>query len=83
MRKKDVRILTSMETTYTADKRFAIIGKSPNWDLRIDSVQPEDAGIYECQVNTEPKMDRAVYLRVLGEQLIRNEILSNSLHRGI
>ncbi|XP_046827033.1 zwei Ig domain protein zig-8-like isoform X1 [Vespa crabro] len=68
MRKKDVRILTSMETTYTADKRFAIIGKSPNWDLRIDSVQPEDAGIYECQVNTEPKMDRAVNLKVLDVQ---------------
>ncbi|XP_015183382.1 PREDICTED: immunoglobulin superfamily DCC subclass member 4-like isoform X1 [Polistes dominula] len=68
MRKKDVRILTSMKTTYTADKRFVIIGKSPNWDLQIDSVQPDDAGIYECQVNTEPKMDRTVNLKVLDVQ---------------
>ncbi|KAI4498820.1 hypothetical protein M0802_005995 [Mischocyttarus mexicanus] len=65
MRKKGVRILTSMKTTYTADKRFVIIGKSPNWDLQIESVQPEDAGIYECQVNTEPKMEREVNLKVL------------------
>ncbi|KAK2588738.1 hypothetical protein KPH14_001625 [Odynerus spinipes] len=67
MRMKDLRILTSMEATYTTDKRFAIVGK-PNWDLRIDPVQPEDTGIYECQVNTEPKIHRAVSLKVLDVQ---------------
>lgn len=66
MRMKDLRILTTMNATYTTDKRFAIDKRV--WDLRIDYVQPEDTGIYECQVNTEPKIHRAVNLKVLDVQ---------------
>jgi hypothetical protein len=69
IRKRDLHILTSMALTYTGDGRFTVIGNtetSDDWNLRIGDVQPRDEGIYECQVNTEPKIHRAVYLRVLG-----------------
>lgn len=58
-----------MSETYTSDARFTIVRDPENdeWDLRIDYVQPRDTGIYECQVNTEPKIYGAVALRVLGE----------------
>lgn len=71
IRKRDLHILTSMSVTYTSDARFTIDGnpETDNWNLRIDYVQPRDAGIYECQVNTEPKIYRAVTLKVLGEFL--------------
>lgn len=40
---------------------------SDDWDLKIDYVQPRDAGVYECQINTEPKINMAVMLNVEGE----------------
>lgn len=69
IRKRDLHILTSMSVTYTSDERFTIVGNpaTDDWNLRIDYVQPRDAGVYECQVNTEPKIHRAVALKVLGE----------------
>nr|XP_031839790.1 zwei Ig domain protein zig-8-like isoform X2 [Nomia melanderi] len=67
IRKRDLHILTSMSETYTSDARFTIVRDPANdeWNLRIDYVQPRDTGIYECQVNTEPKIYGAVTLRVL------------------
>lgn len=61
-----------MSLIYTSDARFAVIGKpeKEEWNLRIDYVQLRDAGIYECQVNTEPKIYKAVTLKVLGECLV-------------
>nr|XP_034188686.1 junctional adhesion molecule B-like isoform X1 [Osmia lignaria] len=70
IRKRDLHILTSMLVTYTSDARFRIVGnpERDDWNLRIDYVQPRDAGIYECQVNTEPKIYRAITLKVLDVQ---------------
>lgn len=58
-----------MSVTYTSDARFTVASnpETDDWNLQIDYVQPRDAGIYECQVNTEPKIHRAVLLKVLGE----------------
>lgn len=60
-----------MSVTYTSDARFKIVGnpEHDDWNLRIDYVQPRDDGIYECQVNAEPKIYRAITLKVLGEFL--------------
>lgn len=68
MRKRDLHILTSSIHTYTGDGRFSVIHPehSDDWDLRVDYVQKRDAGIYECQVNTEPKINMAVMLNVEG-----------------
>ncbi|KAG9435451.1 hemicentin-1 isoform X1 [Apis mellifera carnica] len=70
IRKRDLHILTSMSVTYTSDARFKIVGNPDHddWNLRIDYVQPRDDGIYECQVNAEPKIYRAITLKVLDVQ---------------
>lgn len=36
-------------------------------DLQVKYVQARDAGVYECQVGTEPKMSHFVQLNVVGE----------------
>ncbi|KAL4112716.1 hypothetical protein QTP88_016452 [Uroleucon formosanum] len=68
MRKRDLHILTAGVLTYTSDQRFQVIhpDNSDNWTLLIKFAQPRDAGIYECQVNTEPKMSLAFQLNVVG-----------------
>ncbi|CAH2049032.1 unnamed protein product, partial [Iphiclides podalirius] len=62
MRKRDLHILTSHIFTYTGDARFSVLHPEPSddWDLKIDYVQLRDAGVYECQINTEPKINMAV-----------------------
>ncbi|XP_044579209.1 lachesin-like isoform X4 [Cotesia glomerata] len=70
MRMKDIHILTSSIVTYTGDERFSVkhpVG-SDEWRLLIDYVQPRDAGLYECQVNTEPKLKMSFALRVEAAQ---------------
>lgn len=37
------------------------------WTLQIKYVQARDAGVYECQISTEPKISARVYLHVVGE----------------
>lgn len=68
MRKRDLHILTSSIHTYTGDGRFSVVHpeNSEQWDLKVEFVQKRDAGIYECQVNTEPKINLAVQLNVEG-----------------
>lgn len=69
MRKRDLHILTSNIFTYTGDGRFSVVHPedSDDWNLKIEYVQERDAGIYECQVNTEPKINMAVMLHAEGE----------------
>lgn len=38
-----------------------------NWTLQIKFSQSRDSGIYECQVNTEPKMSMAFRLNIVGK----------------
>nr|CAD7572034.1 unnamed protein product [Timema californicum] len=66
IRKRDIHILTSNIFTYTGDGRFGVIHPegSDEWNLKIEYVQKRDAGIYECQVNTEPKINMAILLNV-------------------
>ncbi|XP_066146746.1 transmembrane and immunoglobulin domain-containing protein 1-like isoform X1 [Euwallacea fornicatus] len=66
MRKRDLHILTSSIHTYTGDGRFSVRHPehSDDWDLRIEYVQKRDAGVYECQVNTEPKISLPIMLNV-------------------
>ncbi|XP_018323280.1 zwei Ig domain protein zig-8 [Agrilus planipennis] len=70
MRKRDLHILTSSIHTYTGDGRFSVHHpeNSDDWDLQIEYVQRRDSGIYECQVNTEPKINMRVELHVEDAQ---------------
>ncbi|XP_015044490.1 zwei Ig domain protein zig-8 isoform X2 [Drosophila pseudoobscura] len=74
MRKRDLHILTTNIYTYTGDQRFSVIHppSSEDWDLKIDYAQPRDSGIYECQVNTEPKINLAIILDIAAESEVRD-----------
>ncbi|XP_034246635.1 zwei Ig domain protein zig-8-like isoform X2 [Thrips palmi] len=67
IRKRDLHILTAGVLTYTSDQRFTVIrpDRSENWTLQIRSSQGRDSGVYECQVNTEPKMSLSFQLNVI------------------
>ncbi|XP_035717732.1 basement membrane-specific heparan sulfate proteoglycan core protein-like isoform X2 [Vespa mandarinia] len=83
IRKKDLHILTSSIHTYTGDGRFSAKHpeSSDEWTLKIEYVQPRDAGIYECQVNTEPKMNLAFTLRVEESAPVPATTAPNSIRR--
>ncbi|XP_076332740.1 neurotrimin-like [Tachypleus tridentatus] len=67
IRRKDFHVLSVGHVTYTAEKRFKVVyvEASNDWILQMVSVQPGDAGSYECQVNTHPMISYFVYLSVL------------------
>ncbi|XP_030368974.1 zwei Ig domain protein zig-8 [Scaptodrosophila lebanonensis] len=67
IRKRDLHILTAGSTTYTSDQRFQVLRPegSANWTLQIKYPQPRDSGVYECQINTEPKMSLSYNFNVV------------------
>ncbi|XP_043220088.1 zwei Ig domain protein zig-8-like [Amphibalanus amphitrite] len=67
IRKRDLHILTTDIFTYTSDARYQVAHPegSQNWTLLVKYAQARDTGVYECQVNTEPKRSLAFYLRVV------------------
>ncbi|XP_011693606.1 PREDICTED: basement membrane-specific heparan sulfate proteoglycan core protein-like isoform X2 [Wasmannia auropunctata] len=83
IRKRDLHILTSSTLAYTGDARFSVKHpeSSDEWTLRIEYIQPRDAGIYECQVNTEPKMNLAFLLKVEESAPVPAITTPNAIHR--
>lgn len=73
VRVRDDHILTVDRVTFIADERFhAYYATSPGyqpgpWTLQIKYVQARDAGIYECQVSSEPKVSARIHLHVVGK----------------
>ena len=69
LRKRDQDILTVDRYTFVADGRFEAQYSvaAETWNLIINYVQDRDAGDYECQVSTEPKMSLIFNLRVVGK----------------
>ena len=69
IRKRDIAILTSNTFVYTTDTRFSVIHipDSNNWDLRVKQVSQKDCGTYECQINTEPKINFPIHLDVISK----------------
>uniref|UniRef100_A0AAG5D5U1 Ig-like domain-containing protein n=1 Tax=Anopheles atroparvus TaxID=41427 RepID=A0AAG5D5U1_ANOAO len=67
IRQRDLHILTTGASTYTSDQRFQVIRQenSVNWTLQIKYPQVRDSGVYECQINTEPKMSLSYRLNVI------------------
>ncbi len=72
IRKSDLRVLTSGDLTFASDSRFGAhhSDEADLYTLRIKFVQFRDAGEYQCQVNTEPKLSFSVFLKVTGEYFI-------------
>lgn len=75
IRRRDLAILTSNTFVYTTDSRFSVIHipDSNNWDLRIKPVSDRETGVYECQVNTEPKINFPIHLEVISDSDAMNE----------
>ena len=68
IRKADLHVLTSDVLTFTGDQRFSAHHPvdTDAWTLQIKYTQLRDAGEYQCQVNTEPKISFSVFLQVEG-----------------
>ncbi|XP_071548054.1 uncharacterized protein [Panulirus ornatus] len=68
IRQRDLHILTVGIFTYTSDDRFKVYHpeNSDQWYLEINPVTFRDAGVYECQVSTSPKIFLPVLLVVEG-----------------
>lgn len=67
IRARDAHILTVDHEVFISDPRFSAIhqSNSSTWTLQIKSVQPDDAGKYECQISTLPKMSHFLHLSVI------------------
>ncbi|KAH9369473.1 hypothetical protein HPB48_014347 [Haemaphysalis longicornis] len=67
IRRRDLHVLTVGRFTYTSDQRFQAIhmDNSDSWLLQIQYPQKKDAGMYECQVSTLPKISRFIALNVI------------------
>lgn len=61
----------NFRAVFIADQRFLAL-KQPDkfWTLQIKYVQGRDAGAYECQVSTEPKVSARVHLQVVGKFIL-------------
>ncbi|XP_042235871.1 zwei Ig domain protein zig-8-like [Homarus americanus] len=76
MRVRDLHILTVGRKTYTADDRFQVLhsAKTDDWTLQLQYTQPRDAGAYKCQVNSDPKIVRNVYLTVTDKRVLDGQL---------
>ncbi|XP_071548726.1 uncharacterized protein [Panulirus ornatus] len=65
---QDLQVLAVNGAIFTSDRRLKIRtwreGAVWAWDLVIETTTLEDAGVYQCQVNTRPKLTHLVALDV-------------------
>ncbi|KAK7070055.1 hypothetical protein SK128_012418, partial [Halocaridina rubra] len=66
IRRKDLHVLTTGNLLYTTNEKFRVLhlAGSPYWTLEMVSPTLDDAGVYECQVSTQPKIYQRFYLNV-------------------
>merc|ERR1711970_1682117 len=70
VRADDVTVLSVGHLAFSSDKRISVVQvprprlSASDWNLSIEGATLEDDGMYECQVNTEPKINYKVFLRV-------------------
>ena len=69
IRHRDLHILTVGTYTYTTDQRFTTTHhkETDEWTLQIKFAQKRDAGVYECQISTQPIKSYSVRLNLVGE----------------
>lgn len=70
IRKKDLHVLSSGMLLFASDLRFQVIHPegTDKWTLQIKYAQVRDAGVYECQVNTVPKISQSYFLSVVASR---------------
>jgi len=73
IRASDVTVLSVGHLTFSSDERFSVLEiprprlAASDWSLTLKNASVEDSGMYECQVNTDPKMNRKFHLAVKGK----------------
>ncbi|XP_073837639.1 defective proboscis extension response 10 isoform X4 [Musca autumnalis] len=67
IRHRDLHILTVGTYTYTTDQRFqtSYHRDIDEWTLQIKWAQQRDAGVYECQISTQPVRSFSVHLNIV------------------
>lgn len=67
IRHRDLHILTVGTYTYTTDQRFqtSYHRDIDEWTLQIKWAQKRDAGVYECQLSTQPVRSFSVNLNIV------------------
>ncbi|XP_046807011.1 probable myosin light chain kinase DDB_G0284661 isoform X2 [Lucilia cuprina] len=67
IRNRDLHILTVGTYTYTTDQRFqtSYHRDIDEWTLQIKWAQQRDAGVYECQISTQPVRSFSVNLNIV------------------
>ncbi|XP_032528785.1 zwei Ig domain protein zig-8-like isoform X3 [Danaus plexippus] len=81
IRHRDLHILTVGGYTYTSDQRFQA-SHSPqtdDWTLQVKWAQQRDAGVYECQVSTQPVRSFFVTLHVVDCDEIYQRMYSDGV----
>ena len=68
IRGENLHLLTVGRYTYTSDLRFEAhhVPHSLDWNLILRHPQPEDSGLYQCQVSSTPHLSTDIWLIVKG-----------------
>jgi len=70
IRARDVTVLSVGHLAFSSDARIGVVQvdrprlSASDWNLSIVNTSKLDEGMYECQVNTEPKINYKVFLSV-------------------
>ncbi|XP_042216186.1 hemicentin-1-like [Homarus americanus] len=66
IRQRDLHVISANDLTFTSDDRFKVVidNTSSSYTLEVAAALRNDSGVYECQVNTRPKLSRPVSLTV-------------------
>ncbi|KAL8598453.1 hypothetical protein ACOMHN_032730 [Nucella lapillus] len=70
--------LTIGEMTWISDNKIAVEhtdgeGETSHWNLVIDKVTPDDAGVYECQVTSKLGFNKLVNLKVVDRGVVAQQ----------
>jgi len=70
IRASDVTVLSVGHLAFSSDSRIGVVQvdrpllSATDWNLSIEKSSKADDGLYECQVNTEPKINYKIFLSV-------------------
>jgi hypothetical protein len=72
IRSKDSYMLYIGDVKFVDDDRFSLnpINGYGDWTLRFRLIRENDAGKYECQISTSPKLSQTFTLNVVGKELL-------------
>ncbi|XP_045118986.1 protein turtle homolog A-like [Portunus trituberculatus] len=67
IRQRDLHVISANDLTFTTDGRFKVAfdNETSAFTLRVIKALRNDSGVYECQINTRPKLSRAFNLSVV------------------